>query len=182
MMRQLIQRAKQDVKRLKTENYLYERKIERLEEPEKLVEEMSNKKEEEEEEQIQMDLDRAKTLVCSSSESSDDEEEKEESSPADFLPVIPLEEINVSTDSFFDNMSEYSKEAALTYFRNIGVIAPSNYDVIQHKYGEWVKGSKADADFIAKDVKESAVRAQKEFIFFTKFYITFQLFCRMLHA
>lgn len=89
--------------------------------------------------------------VCSSEEETESEDEPEGDEEPDYSPVIPIEEIDPSNDSFFDNMSDNTKEASLNYFRNVGIIAPPKYDVMRHKYGKYVKGAKESESYAKQE-------------------------------
>lgn len=47
--------------------------------------------------------------------------------------VQAVDEIRMSQDSFFENMSDNSKATAFNFFRGVGDLAPANYDVMRHK-------------------------------------------------
>lgn len=161
---QLIQFTQKDIERLKTENYFYERTIERLEEPDKLVEEMFASKKGDGDEDSSIPLNTA-TTICASDESESEIPAAEDGEP-DYSPIIPIDEINVSTDSFFDNMSDNSKDVALNYFRNIGIIAPPHYDVMRHKYGDLVKGAEEDPAYTLKAGAGVAVSDKRSIVFY----------------
>lgn len=45
----------------------------------------------------------------------------------------------MSQDSFFENMSDNSKATAFAFFRTVGDLAPTNYDVMRHKVKRAIK-------------------------------------------
>lgn len=109
---------------LETENYLYEKTIEKLEASEKEIESKTPHLNTEEFEEY---MKKARVVICSS------ESEEEPEDTGEYEPVHAVDEIRMSQDSFFENMSDNSKDQAIAFFRSVEDMAPANYDVMRHK-------------------------------------------------
>lgn len=127
---------------LETENYLYEKTIEKLEASEK---EIDSRIPINTDEEFEEHLKKTRELICSSEESEDEQTATGETKT--YEPIHAIDEIRVSQDSFFENMSDHSKGAAYEFFKSVGDLAPTNYDVMQHKYGDYVATAAEKQDF-----------------------------------
>ena len=85
-----------------------------------------------------------------------DELSSDEELPDDgvYVPVIPENELDFN-DPYFDALSDNTKEAITMYMHNIGEVAPSNFDVFRHNYGDLVKKGKEDSIRLKEDPNSS---------------------------
>ena len=126
-IRKVIVHVKKHILLLETENYLYEKTIEKLEASEK---EIDSRIPANADEEFEKHLKRTQVMLCPS-----DAEDEEEPPPPDgnYQAISAVDEVHPSKDSFFENMSDVSKGTAMEFFRNVGEMAPPNYDVMHHK-------------------------------------------------
>jgi hypothetical protein len=97
-LRQLIIHARKEIERFETENFMFERSIEKLERPEKAIDDMYPS----DDSLLNMRL-HSGPAICSS------ESEEEQEDTGEYVAINPIDEIHMSTDSFFENMSDNSK-------------------------------------------------------------------------
>lgn len=162
-LRKIIVHVKKHILMLETENYLYEKTIEKLETSEREVDSRPPLVSDAEfEEQMK----RARIMVCSS----DSEPEPEDTGEYD--PVEAINEIHLSKDSFFENMSDNSKATAFNFFRQVGDMAPPNYDVMRHKYGDYVGTAAEKMDFMGEPGVSFLLLSPK-FSFYLLYFLRF---------